>query len=340
NWLSPYGGGFSLGGEVCSDDSCKYMLNKIIAMSAYGHQMEREYSAQSLSGNGDSDGDSHYVMETGFYMTSVAATIFIGAIVTVGVLMTTLLITLTVMLQSCQSRNAGVIENVKSSYDYNACKNLGLHAELNNLEASHFPMICKVFAVQYIEEGQYARDLNSTIVVVENHFKTVDPLDDGLDVVLIDIDDISSSNPQSDNLLLQGYNQYGCSNCIGDAIYLKLQSILLIYKKLHARGWPLILLSRKPERQRNTTVKHLISAGYKDWSLLIMRSEEDLRVDNYEYFARRRIALQKEGFRIAGTISSRYDALTGPYCGQLVFKLPNPLYCIYENQNGNTVTTT
>uniref|UniRef100_A0A803QZK0 Uncharacterized protein n=1 Tax=Cannabis sativa TaxID=3483 RepID=A0A803QZK0_CANSA len=122
-------------------------------MSAYGHQMEREYSAQSLSGNGDSDGDSHYVMETGFYMTSVAATIFIGAIVTVGVLMTTLLITLTVMLQSCQSRNAGVIENVKSSYDYNTCKNLGLHAELNNLEASHFPMICKVLLSNILKKA-------------------------------------------------------------------------------------------------------------------------------------------------------------------------------------------
>lgn len=56
-------------------------------------------------------------------------------------------------------------------------------------------------------------------------------------------------------------------------------------------------------------------------------------MDSCEYFSRKRAALQKEGFRIAGTISSRYNALTGPYSGKLIFKLPNPIYYIYENQN-------
>lgn len=70
---------------------------------------------------------------------------------------------------------------------------------------------------------------------------------------------------------LYRYDQFGCSKCIEDAKPLKHEIIFRIYAKLQASGWPLILLSRKPERQRNATVEHLGSAGYKDWSSLIMR---------------------------------------------------------------------
>lgn len=137
-------------------------------------------------------------------MTSFAATIFIGALVTVGVLLITLLITLSVMLQSCENRSAGVVETQKSDYDYNTCKTLALHAELNNLDASQIPVICRTPAISYIEEGQYARDLNSTMRVVEDYFKSVTPSDDGLDVFLMDIDDVLSPSPQYANLSLQG----------------------------------------------------------------------------------------------------------------------------------------
>lgn len=136
-------------------------------------------------------------------MTSFAATIFIGSLVTVGVLFVTLLIALTVMLQTCQSRNAGVLEIQKSDYDYNDCKILALHAELDNLERGQIPVVCRLHAIQYIKEGQYARDLNFTLSLVENYFSNVSPLNDGLDVLLVDIDDILSSNPQHAKLLLQ-----------------------------------------------------------------------------------------------------------------------------------------
>ncbi|KAL5568931.1 hypothetical protein UlMin_025506 [Ulmus minor] len=306
-------------------------------MSAYGHQMEREYSARSHS-SGGSERESQYVMESGFYMTSFAATIFIAGLVTVGVLLITMLIALTVMLQSCESRSKGVVETQESGYDYNICKTFSLHAELNNLGAKHFPVICRVLATQYIKEGQYARDLNSTMWVIENYFGSLKPLVDGLDVVLMDIDDILPTNHQYAKLLLQRYDQYGCSSCVDDAKRLKQILILRMYTKLHVRGWPLILLSRRPERLRNATVEHLLSAGCKNWSSLIMRSNDELHMNSQEYFSGRRAALQKEGFRVTGTISSHYDALTGPYSGKLIFKLPNPIYYNSENPNENKDT--
>ena len=42
--------------------------------------------------------------------------------------------------------------------------------------------------MKYIKGGQYARDLDSTKSVIEDYFNSVRPSDDGLDVVLIDID--------------------------------------------------------------------------------------------------------------------------------------------------------
>lgn len=145
---------------------------------------------------------SQYMVESGFYMTTFAAVIFIGGLITVGVLLITLLVTLAVMLQSCQNRSSGVVELMKSSGDNNYCKLFALHAELNSLEADNLPEICRGLAIRYIKEGQFARDLNLSIQIVEGYFNTLTPSYNGLDVVLMDIDDIFASSSKYSNPLI------------------------------------------------------------------------------------------------------------------------------------------
>lgn len=309
-------------------------------MSAYAHQMEREYSTRSLSSRETSGTEigSQYIMESRFYMTSFAATIFIGGLVTVGILLITLLIALSVMLQSCQSKSSGVPEIQKASDDYNNCKIFTFYVELNGLEANEFPSVCWASAVQYIREGQYARDLNASMEVVEKYFSGIIPLNRSLDVVLIDIDDILPSNPHHTSPLMHRFDQFGCSDCIEEAKHLKNLLILRLYAELQASGWPLILLSRNSGRQHNATAELLISAGYRGWTSLIMRSDDEMNVDSFEYFSRRRAEMQREGYRITGVISSRMDALTGPYLGKRVFKLPNAIsYSLLERQSGKSI---
>lgn len=53
-----------------------------------------------------------------------------------------------------------------------------------------------------------------------------------------------------------------------------------------------------------------------------------MEVDSREYILRRRMIMQKKGFRISGVISSQMDVFTGPFSGQRIFKLPNPM-CYY-----------
>lgn len=142
----------------------------------------------------------HYELESGFFMKSFTATIFVASLVTLGVLLITLVISLVIMLQSCQSKSAGVIELLNINDYYSYCRVYSLHAELNNLEGYNLPRICRDLAVHYIKVGQYARDLDLTMSVIDDYFKSVRPSEDGLDVVLMDIDDIFPRNSDSFNL--------------------------------------------------------------------------------------------------------------------------------------------
>ncbi|KAI3799918.1 hypothetical protein L1987_35223 [Smallanthus sonchifolius] len=299
-------------------------------MSAYGQQMEREYSTRSISTEDGSDMGSQFSMQSMIYMSSCAATVFIGALVTVGILLMTLLTALTVMLQSCQSRQAGIVESFKSDHHhhhhYYYCKMAALNAEINSsFEAYSLPEFCKDVAVEYIKEGHYMRELNSSVSLVENYFNGVAPSDEGRDMVLMDIDDFLPTNYLDSNPLLYGYNRYGCDDCVKEAKHMKHVFLVDLYIKLESGGWPLILLSRKPEKLRDATVENLKSAGCGGWSNLIMRSNDGMKMDTRDYFLKQKLDIQSEGHRIRAVISSHMDMLVSPYINTQNFKLPNPL---------------
>ncbi|KAL2333330.1 hypothetical protein Fmac_014543 [Flemingia macrophylla] len=290
-------------------------------MSAYAHQMEQQYSARGLSD--DSDTGSHYELESGFYMKSFTATIFVASLVILGVLLITLVISLVIMLQSCQSKATGVIELLNINDYYSYCRPYSLHAEINNLEGYNLPKICRDLAVHYIKGGQYSRDLDLTMSVVDDFFKRVRPSEDGLDVVLMDIDDIFPRNSYSSNSFLRYYND-STSNCIEEAKNVKLMFASKLYMYLQTGGWSIILLSREPGANRNIIINHLVSAGFRNWSALMMRAEDSDPIKGYEYFSVQRNVIKKRGFRIKCIISSHMDAITIPETRVRNFLLPDP----------------
>ncbi|PWA90156.1 acid phosphatase, class B-like protein [Artemisia annua] len=298
-------------------------------MSEYGHAMEREYSA-SLSSGEESDMGSEFRLESVIYMTSYAATIFIGALVTVGVLLMTILISLVVMLQSCESRNSGDIKLLRSveyfdndHYDY--CKMAYLHAELNNFESYYLPEICKDVAIKYIKDGHYLRDLSTMGSLVEDYFKNVTQVVGGRDVVLVDIDDLLSSGSLYTKPLFHRFRHYGHDDGVKEAKHLKHVFLLQIYMKLWYGGWSLVLCSREHEKQRGAVIDKLVAAGCGGWSELIMRSDEETKMDTGEYFLKQMAILQEKGYHIRAVISSRMDILVGSFIRTQLFKLPNPL---------------
>lgn len=68
-----------------------------------------------------------------------------------------------------------------------------------------------------------------------------------------------------------GFHYNSISNCILEAKNLKRMAVLRLYMNLQASGWPITLLSREPEKDQNVTINHLVSAGFRGWSSLMMR---------------------------------------------------------------------
>ncbi|WCJ19773.1 HAD superfamily subfamily IIIB acid phosphatase [Euphorbia peplus] len=66
-------------------------------------------------------------------------------------------------------------------------------------------------------------------------------------------------------------NQNGCRGCFAELKHLSQKRHLELYTELQAKGWSMILLSRKPDTLRNATEEYLISIGYRSWSSVIMR---------------------------------------------------------------------
>lgn len=293
-------------------------------MSASGPEMEREYSTQSLLSRVGSERESRYRVEMGIYMSSFAATIFTAVLVTVGVSLISLLIALTVMLQTCQSKNGGVLgrQMVKVD-DYEYCKILFLHLELNHVDLDAYPAVCKEFMSHYISEGQYARELNITLTLIQGYFNSINQGEDGQDVALMDADDLLSTEDYFTRHPLKRSCRFGCQDFGKDAIQLKQWSILDVYLKLRAGGWSLILLSRKPERLRSMMIEQLNSTGYGGWLSLIMRKDDEMKVNIQEYISSSSSTMQKQGYRIVAAISSQLDFLAGSSPGRRNFKLPN-----------------
>ncbi|KEH23670.1 putative Acid phosphatase [Medicago truncatula] len=86
--------------------------------------------------------------------------------------------------------------------------------------------------------------------------------------------------------------------------------MLRLYKNLQASGWSIILLSRESGTHQNVTINHLVEAGFRGWSSLMMSAEDEDSTKANEYFSRQRNVIQTKGFRIKSIISSHVDILT------------------------------
>ncbi|MCL7037564.1 hypothetical protein MKW94_000612 [Papaver nudicaule] len=287
-------------------------------MSFMEDHVDRRNSTYSLTtSRGGSELGSQYMMESGFYMTSFAATIFIASAVALVVLFMTLLITLTIMLQSCQSQSGGIVEHQKPVTDtYAYCTLFVQHAELNGLEPAEFPKICHPYATQYITEGHYLGDLKLSILMAKRYFNSLEPKDN-FDIVLIDLDDIMQSNNPHNTSQLQfrsDLNDVVGRNLMEELSYSIKKVFLEFCSKLRDSGWAVVFITRK------------LRSSERPPKRIFFLTDEEMKMETWEYLARRRKELNNHGFRIKSVISSKMEALTGPCLGTRNFKLVDPIY--------------
>lgn len=305
--------------------------------STLNNQYEPQESSQSLlSGRGSGMySSSRYLQldDSGVYLTSLAVTVLISAIAIIGILLFTLVITLAILLASCQSKPDVVVKDgTGPEMGVDVCRSIILNFELNNIQGNNvFPSMCEEYVFQYMTRGQYVTDVNGAIEAAENCLISAIVNGDGSDTVILDIDETALSNfPyfstfQHRSMLhkVDAWNHW-----VEEAKSPPLVPTLKLYQKLQNHGVALIFLSGRHENQRDSTVENLLHAGYSGWTMLIMRTKDEMQMNAQAYKSRHRLHLESKGLHVKGVIGDQWSDIRGPAVGNCTFKLPNPLYNI------------
>ena len=123
------------------------------------------------------------VDDLGVYLSSVAITVLMGFMATLGIILFTLVVTLAVMLGKCQKAPLP-----------STCASFTLNAEMNNLQGYLLPQECENFVATYISSGQYHTDFTVAVEAARTYLTTIEAGEDGGDLVVLDIDETALSN--------------------------------------------------------------------------------------------------------------------------------------------------
>lgn len=123
------------------------------------------------------------VDDLGVYLSSVAVTVLMVCMATIGIILFTLVVTLAVMLGKCQKAPAP-----------NTCASFTLNTEMNNLQGYLLPQECEGFVATYVGSGQYYTDLTVAVESARTYLCTIEAGEDGRDLVVLDIDETALSN--------------------------------------------------------------------------------------------------------------------------------------------------
>lgn len=123
------------------------------------------------------------VDDLGVYLSSVAVTVLMGVIATIGIILFTLVVTLAVMLGKCQK-----------APQPNSCASFVLNSEMNNLQGYLVPPECETFVATYVDSGQYLTDFAVAVESARTYLNAIDNGDDGMDLIVLDIDETALSN--------------------------------------------------------------------------------------------------------------------------------------------------
>jgi hypothetical protein len=122
---------------------------------------------------------------SGIFISSLALTIIISAITVVGIILVAVIITLAVMLSSCGNAtlNLGASQAMLSK-----CSSYRLNLELNNLQRWQIPSACKSHISDYINGGQYSKDVELAVDSARSYFRNLAVDHDPHYAIIFDID--------------------------------------------------------------------------------------------------------------------------------------------------------
>jgi hypothetical protein len=186
-------------------------LNQMFLMAHDGTRKLSTILTQAFSWLAESSQfGSRYIQvdDSGVYLSSMVVTVLVAAIATIGILLFTLVITLSVLLGSCQGQPLSVnilspLNNArKSSF---SCDSFILNAEVNNLQGWIVSEECVGTVAKYMRGGQYYTDFAGAIAAAADYLSGLPLKGDGSEVVVMDIDETALSNLPYYNIHNYGY---------------------------------------------------------------------------------------------------------------------------------------
>lgn len=298
---------------------------------------ENNSSTHSLLSRGGSGYESLYgsffgsyfslTDEGGVYISSVALTVILSAMVVVAIALVAVVITLSVMLSACEQTHHSSLNNDNPRID-SYCLSYQLNMELNNLHELAVPSKCLQQISGYIYGEQYLKDFEAVVGEARIYLEGLVADKAENSTVLLDIDETALSNFLSSNKSIETYVDFLSVPWTNDSELLPLVPMLNLYLELSTTRWNIIFLSERPASACNVTTKNLLAAGYKSWAQLILRSEDEAGMTVKEYKSRKRVQLEEQGYQTKAVIGDQWSDLTGLATGARVFKLPNPVYKI------------
>ncbi|KAG0589917.1 hypothetical protein M758_1G054800 [Ceratodon purpureus] len=261
------------------------------------------------------------VDDLGVYLSSVAVTVLMACMATIGIILFTLVVTLAVMLGKCQKAPLP-----------NTCASFTLNAEMNNLQGYLLPQECESFVANYVGSGQYHTDFTVAVEAARSYLTTIEAGDDGRDLVVLDIDETALSNMPyyiANHYGVDAWNETLWDDWVNNASAPALDAMLSLYTDLRAQNWSFAFITGRPESQREKTEQNLAAAGYSDWVTLVLRSPDEHTLTAVEYKSKYRKMLESDGYRIRSSMGDQWSDLSGGNAGDRTFKLPNPMYYIY-----------
>lgn len=234
----------------------------------------------------------------------------------------------------CMEQSVGMGMGIESAHIVmkTSCSSFFFNSQVNNAQGwKVIPEECEELVAQYMNNGQYAVDMEGVAMAALKYLKGIAPRDDGKDVVIFDIDETALSN-------LPYYHQhrYGAevfdhplfSKWVEEGEAPAIPAMLSLYTALLADNWGVVFMTGRVESQRNITSENLLAVGYEGWTTLLLRSPSEVHLSAVEYKTQKRLHLQEQGYRIWSSLGDQWSDLAGAAVGNRTFKLPNPMYYI------------
>lgn len=265
---------------------------------------------------------------SGFFISSLALTIFASGIAVVGIVLVAVIITLSVMLAAC-GQDSSVNTHLEGSADF--CSSFRLNLELNNIQGRALPATCEAEILEYVNGGQYMKDVELAVKSARSYLKSLVLEGNQNFGVVLDIDETAVLNAflyQNGSYRSQDFLDQRLGLWMNRTKAIPMRPVLELYHEVRAANWSIFFVSERPESVLELTVQTLLDSGYEGWRGLFLRSAGDSGSTVQAFKLKKRMDIEKQGYQILCVIGDQWSDIIGPATGNHTFKLPNPMYQI------------